>query len=98
MLITDGAIAYKALAEKHNLLHTRIGTARIQGPHHVQTVNALHSNLKGFMLPFKGVATKYLDNYLSFYQWQNMERGAVLAKEQGWIAWNTMRTARMELR
>ena len=64
MLITDGAIAYKALAEKHNLLHTRIGTARIQGPHHVQTVNALHSNLKGFMLPFKGVATKRVPRQL----------------------------------
>ena len=77
VLVTDNAKAYKAFAEKNRILHKRFGTARVKGTNHVQTVNALHSNLKGFMYPFKGVATKYLDNYLSFYQWQDMECDAV---------------------
>ena len=98
VLVTDGARAYKAFADENGILHTRIGTARKKGKHHVQTVNALHSNLKGFMYPFKGVATKYLDNYLSFFQWQNMERDAVLAKEQGFVTWEELRTRKMDLK
>jgi len=35
---------------------------------HIKNVNAYHSRLKGWMRRFNGVATKYLDNYLSWYR------------------------------
>ncbi len=37
----------------------------IKGLYHIQNVNGLHSRLKQFINRFKGVATKYLDNYLA---------------------------------
>ena len=32
----------------------------------VQNVNARHSRLRGWLLPFRGVASRYLDNYLDW--------------------------------
>ncbi len=43
--------------------------AEIQGPYHLQHVNAMHSHLKAFLAPYKGVSSKYLQNYLSLYVW-----------------------------
>lgn len=38
-----------------------------KGLYHIQNVNALHSRLKQWIARFKGVATKYLDNYLAWF-------------------------------
>ena len=35
--------------------------------YHLSNVNNLHSKLKQFMSRFNGVATKYLDNYVNYY-------------------------------
>lgn len=35
--------------------------------YHIQNVNGLHSRLKQWINRFKGVATKYLDNYLAWF-------------------------------
>lgn len=32
----------------------------------LQKINNLHSRLKGLLAPFRGVSTKYLDNYLAW--------------------------------
>lgn len=37
--------------------------------YHIQHINSLHSNLKGWMRRFNGVATKYLSNYMKWYKW-----------------------------
>ena len=43
--------------------------AEIQGPYHLQHVNAMHSHLKIFLSPYCGVSSKYLQNYISLYVW-----------------------------
>jgi len=42
-----------------------------QGPYHIQNVNGYHSWLHEFIRRFKGVATKYLDNYLFYFNLMN---------------------------
>lgn len=39
------------------------------GPYHIQNVNALHSRIKGWFRPFKGVATKNLAVYLAWFRY-----------------------------
>ncbi|GIM29858.1 hypothetical protein CPJCM30710_25240 [Clostridium polyendosporum] len=39
----------------------------IKDLYHIQNVNAFHSRLKDWLERFKGVASKYLDNYLAWF-------------------------------
>jgi transposase-like protein len=70
VLCSDGAKAYAAFAARHGLHHEPINVAagvRVRdGAFHVQNVNAYHGRLKGWMVRFKGVATRYLPNYLGW--------------------------------
>ena len=70
VLCSDGAKAYTAFAARHGLHHEPINVAagvRVRdGAFHVQNVNAYHGRLKGWMVRFKGVATRYLPNYLGW--------------------------------
>jgi hypothetical protein len=38
----------------------------VRGAIHVQNVNAYHSRLRGWLQPFRGVASRYLGNYLGW--------------------------------
>ena len=40
---------------------------RFRGAVHIQTVNSRHSEIKGFLRGFRGIATKYLDSYLRWF-------------------------------
>ena len=40
---------------------------RVRGTFHIQTVNSRHSQLKGFLRQYRGVATKYLKSYLRWF-------------------------------
>lgn len=65
ILCTDKEVAYKAFT-RHNgikLVQVESGIAKL-GVYHIQHINAYHSRLKAFIGRFKGVATKYLNNYL----------------------------------
>jgi hypothetical protein len=42
---------------------------RVSNGFHIQNVNAYVSRLKGWMAPFRGVASRYLPNYLG---WRRM--------------------------
>ena len=55
-----------ALGVSHEALNHSIGE-RVRGDLHVQTVNSRHSRLKDFLRPRRGIATRYLDNYLSWF-------------------------------
>ena len=44
------------------------GGERVRNAFHIQTVNSRHGQLKGFLERYRGVATKYLDNYLRWFQ------------------------------
>ena len=70
VLSTDGNAAYWTVAEQLNVesgyfvsqYHGKGG----HGPWHVQSVNRYDSSLKSWMTRFRGVATKYLANYLGW--------------------------------
>lgn len=44
------------------------GKIRTKGLYHIQNVNSYHRRLKGWIQRFNGVATKYLNNYLAWFQ------------------------------
>jgi transposase-like protein len=69
ILCTDGSKTLTAVAESIGVTHHAVNLSagiRVDGPWHVQNVNAYHSRLKGWMDRFHGVATHYLPNYLGW--------------------------------
>ena len=68
-LCTDNEKAYRAFARdnKNRLIQmdTDCRTRELSGETYgIQRVNACHSSMKGFLHRFRGVSTKYLENYL----------------------------------
>lgn len=59
-------MAARALQVKHVALVTK-RQERKHGIYHVQTVNSYQGRLKEWMAPFRGVATKYLNRYLTWH-------------------------------
>ena len=41
---------------------------RVRGAIHIQTVNNRHSRFKDFLRRYRGVSSKYLGNYLRWYE------------------------------
>jgi transposase-like protein len=72
VLVSDGAPAYASFAFETGISHVglrgRRGERR-RGVFHIQNVNAYQSRLKTWRWRCKGVATKYLPNYLG---WRRM--------------------------
>lgn len=70
ILCTDGNTIYRKYAKNHDCVVKEIkgGKSKI-GVYHLNTVNSYHSTLKSFVHQFKGVATKYLNNYLVWCNW-----------------------------
>lgn len=69
LLVTDAHAAYKTFAQQTGITHQAVNLAagvRVRGAIHVQNVNAYHSRLRAWMLPFRGVASRYLGNYLGW--------------------------------
>jgi len=69
LLVTDAHGAYRAFARDTGITHQTINLqagVRVRGAIHVQNVNAYHSRLRGWLLPFRGVASRYLPNYLGW--------------------------------
>ena len=75
----DGGASYPpcaaALGVSHETLNRSMGE-RVRGDLHVQTVNSRHSRLKDFLRPRRGIATRYLDNYLSWFHLVGLAPGA----------------------
>lgn len=64
---TDAHKGYVKMAKELNLQHKQIlGKKYVNGIWHIQHINAFHNNLEIFMSKFRGVSTKYLDNYMSW--------------------------------
>lgn len=72
VLCTDAWRAFKSYASEKSLEHYRFksdGKKRvIKGIYHIQNVNSYHSRLKSWMDRFQGVSSKYLNNYLTWFQ------------------------------
>lgn len=70
VICTDGANAYVKFAEKNCLKLVQLKSGKTKkGIYHIQHINSYHSMLKCFIAKFKGVSTKYLNNYLI---WNNI--------------------------
>ncbi|WP_166726914.1 IS1595 family transposase [Crenobacter cavernae] len=70
VLCADSAGLYKPLGKKLGITVWQIPSgSHKQGANHIQNVNALHSRIRGWFRPFKGVATKYLDKYLAWFRY-----------------------------
>jgi transposase-like protein len=88
VLCTDGsttlAAAARDLGVEHHALNLSAGI-RIDGPWHIQNVNAYHSRLKTWIRRFRGVATHYLDSYLGWFRAIDRQT-AVGLKPAQWLA------------
>jgi transposase-like protein len=76
VLVSDGAGAYRAFADKAGIPHVQLNLSQGEhacGIYHVQNVNNYCSRLKGWMRRFNGVATKYLDSYLGWHRTNDRE-------------------------
>ena len=69
LLVSDGHPAYRAFARQAGITHEAVNLQagiRVRGAIHVQNVNSYHSRLRGWLQPFRGVASRYLPNYLGW--------------------------------
>jgi transposase-like protein len=72
VLCTDGAFPYRRFCQDTGVEHRAIdGKKRLKGSiYHINNINGYHNRrLKMWMVRFKGVATKYLPNYLAWHQY-----------------------------
>ena len=70
ILCTDTHRSYTSFAKKNNIEHHTIKVSAKEykrGIYHVQHINSITSDLKLWINGFKGVSTKYLQNYLNWY-------------------------------
>ncbi len=67
---TDGNSVYRKLSREDdlNLIPLKGGKSK-RGIYHIQHINSYHSELKRFLSFFKGVSTKYINNYIV---WNNL--------------------------
>ena len=84
VLVTDNLIAYLKLARDMELNHSRMPKNRYKlGAFNIQTINSYHSRLKNMLIhSFKGVSTKYLNNYLVYNNFVNFAKDSKNEKEQ----------------
>jgi transposase-like protein/IS1 family transposase len=71
-LCTDAWRAFSTFAKKHDLEHYRFysnGKERVKGIYHIQNVNSYHSRWKKWLKRFNGIASKYKDHYLAWFQY-----------------------------
>lgn len=76
VLVSDAAGGYRAFAGQAKIAHVSLNLSageRAFGDYHIQNVNNYCSRLKGWMLRFRGVATKYLDSYLGWHRADDRE-------------------------
>ena len=71
VLVSDGRRAWPPCATEIGARNEALnlsGGERVRDTFHIQTVNNRHSQLKSFLRRFRGVVTKYTDNYLRLLQ------------------------------
>lgn len=70
IICTDSHKSYIHFAKDLHLDHKRIPSGKHkEGIYHINHINNLHSGLKVWMYRFKGVSTKFINNYMAWYKW-----------------------------
>jgi transposase-like protein len=70
LLVTDAHAAYPPFARAAGISHEAVNASagvRKRGAMHIQNVNAYHSRVRGWLLGFRGVASRYLGNYFGWH-------------------------------
>lgn len=72
----DSHKSYPPITKKLNVSLKQIprGKQMMDDVYHLQHINALHSNFKRWIMPFNGVATKYLNNYLAWFKFLQLSK------------------------
>ncbi len=84
VLVTDSFRGYSKLANDMGVDHIRIKSGKhTEGAFNIQLLNSYHERLK-FMVNrlFRGVSTKYLNNYLVWHNLVNFSKGKDAEKEE----------------
>ena len=79
VLVTDGHRACPRCAAAIGAHHEALNLSRrerVRGAFHIQTVNNRHSRLKDFLRRYRGVATRYIDNDLRWFQRLELENAS----------------------
>jgi len=89
LLVSDSHAAYRAFARKHRIAHEAVNLQagiRVRrlstGAIHVQNVNAYHARLRQWLSHFRGVASRYLPNYLG---WRWALDGERITTAEQWL-------------
>ena len=76
ILCTDKWRAYKTYCQEKGIQHYRIKPEEsghvIKGLYHIQNVNNYHARFKKWLDRFNGVASKYLNNYLTWFKFLDL--------------------------
>jgi len=83
VMVTDSHRGYCKLADAYRVSHIRIPRKKhVSKGFNIQLVNSYHSELKRMVNGlFKGVATKYLNNYVVWHNLVNFANGGEEEKE-----------------
>jgi len=83
-LITDKMNSYTRFAHGKGLKLVQLKPNQkvVRRIYHIQTINSYHSGLKAFMMQFKGVSTKHLNNYLTWYKWLRLNKSSINQKSE----------------
>jgi len=72
IFLTDKHPSFRCFTRQKGLQYKSLNLSKgirvVKGIYHIQNVNSYHSRLKIWMNRFKGVATKYLSNYLHWFE------------------------------
>lgn len=87
LLVSDAHGAYRSFARKHRIAHEAVNLRAgvrvrrgLAGVIHVQNVNAYHQRFRQWLSRFRGVASRYLPNYLG---WRRaLDGGRITTAEQ----------------
>lgn len=84
VFVTDSLRSYLKLSNEMNLNHIRIPRNKhYNGSFNIQVVNNYHSRLKSMLVyNFKGVSTKYLNNYLVYHNFVNFAKESRKGKKR----------------
>ena len=69
LLVTDSHAAYPAFAREAGISHEAVNPSagiRKRGALHIQNVNGYHSRMRAWLLPFRGIASRYLSHYFGW--------------------------------
>lgn len=82
VFVTDSLKGYQKVAVSNELVHVRIPRGKHKsGVFNINTVNSYHSELKRMInWNFKGVATKYLNNYIVYNNFVNFAKNTFINK------------------